>query len=182
MRKIRVSEFLSLDGVMEAPERWHFPFASEDMQAYNLERVLAPDVLVLGRVTYDIFASSWPKRTNNEYGMADKFNTMPKYVVSSTLAKADWNNTTVIKTNAIEEIAKLKQQPGGDISITGSATLVHALLQAGLIDELHLIVDPIIVGQGKRLFEAGSQPLNLKLIDSRTFSGGGVALTYQPNR
>jgi dihydrofolate reductase len=147
MRKIRVSEFLSLDGVMEAPEHWHFPFLSEDMAAYNLERVLVPDVLVLGRVTYDIFAASWPKRTNNEYGMADKFNTMPKYVVSSTLVSADWNNTTIIKTNAIEEIAKLKQEPGGDISITGSATLVHALLQAGLIDELHLIVDPIIVGQ-----------------------------------
>src|SRR5687767_1830079 len=121
MRKIVVSEFISLDGVIEAPETWHFPYMSEDMQADVMEQVFSFDAAMYGRVTYEAFASFWPSYTDDTSGLADRLNNQSKYVVSTTLKKADWNNSTIISGNIAEEITKLKQQPGGNISMTGSA-------------------------------------------------------------
>jgi dihydrofolate reductase len=180
VRKIIVNEFLSLDGVMEAPHLWHFPYISADMQEYNIAQIMEPEAFLLGRVTYQEFAPFWPSQTDDQSGIADKLNSAPKYVVSTTLDKADWNNTTLIKANVLEEIAKLKQQPGGNIGITGSATLVQSLLQAGLIDEYNLLVHLIVLGKGKRLFKEGLEKTGLKLAGTRTFNSGVVVLSYQP--
>jgi dihydrofolate reductase len=182
MSKLIVSEFLSLDGVMEAPETWQFPYLSEDVAEDIKNDILALDAQLLGRVTYETFAGYWPHQTNNEFGIADKLNTMPKFVVSSTLEKAGWNNSTLIKGNAVEEIAKLKQQGSGKIGITGSATLIRALMEAGLIDEYRLMVHPVVVGGGKRLFPDGMDKTALKLVENKTFSSGVVVLTYRPDQ
>lgn len=182
MRKVIVSEFLTLDGVMEAPQNWQFPYLSDDMAEDNKNQILASDALLLGRVTYEEFASFWPFQTNNEFGIADKLNSTPKFVVSSTLEKAEWNNSTLINGNVVEAISRLKQQGEGSIGITGSATLIQTLMQAGLIDEYRLLVHPIVVGTGKRLFNAGFDTTALKLLDSKTFSSGVVALIYQPDK
>jgi dihydrofolate reductase len=181
VRKLIVSEFLTLDGVMEANEKWQFPYFSDDLAEFNKAQILALDTILLGRVTYEIFASSWPYRTNNEFGVADKLNRAPKFVVSSTLEKAEWNNSRLIKRNAAQEISNLKQQPGGDIGITGSATLVQSLMKDDLIDEYRLLIHPIVVGSGKRLFCDGSST-TLKLVETKTFSSGVVLLSYQPDR
>src|SRR5260221_1578625 len=149
MRKIIVAEFLTLDGVMEAPETWQFPFLSDDISEYIKTGILALDAQLLGRVTYETFAGYWPTQTHNEFGIADKLNSMPKFVVSTTLDKADWNNSMLIKKNVIEEITKLKQQPGGAIGITASATLGQALMRADLIDELQLQVHPLLPVRGQ---------------------------------
>src|SRR5260221_8829524 len=132
MRKIIVAEFLTLDGVMEAPETWQFPFLSDDISEYIKTGILALDAQLLGRVTYEIFASYWPLQTHNEFGIADKLNSAPKYVVSSTLQKADWNPSTIIKGNVLEAVKALKQQGSGNIGVTGSALLVQSLMEAGL--------------------------------------------------
>ena len=182
MSKIIVSEFLTLDGVMEAPEAWQFPYISDDVGEYIQAQILALDAQLLGRVTYDIFAASWPLQTNNEFGIADKLNSMPKYVVSSTLKKAEWNPSTIISGNVVEEIAKLKQQPVGNIGITGSATLVQSLMEADLNDEYQLQVYPIILGRGLRLFKDGMDKLPLKLVEAKPFRSGAVAFIYQPDR
>ena len=178
MRKIVVSEFLSADGVMEAPDTWQFPFQTEEMGAITERQIRDTDAFLLGRVTYEIFAGYWPTQTHNEFGVADKLNSAPKYVVSTTLQKADWNNSTQIKSNVIEEIRKLKQQPGSMIGISGSATLVHSLLDAGLIDEIQVLVHPIAVGKGVRLFADGYHS-SMKLADSKILSNGVVYLSYQ---
>ena len=179
MRKIVVSEFLSADGVIEAPDTWQFPFQTEEMGAITERQIRDTDAFLLGRVTYEIFAGYWPTQTHNEFGVADKLNSAPKYVISTTLQKADWNNSTQIKSNVIEEIRKLKQQPGGVIGITGSATLVHSLLDAGLIDEIQVLVHPIVLGKGIRLFVDGGPRSPLKLTDSKILSNGVVFLSYQ---
>lgn len=178
MRKIVVSEFMSLDGVIEAPDTWQFPFQTEEMGAITERQTSDTDAFLLGRVTYEIFASFWPTMTNNEFGVADKWNSAPKYVVSTTLQKADWNNSTLIKSNVIEEIRKLKQQAGGQIGIVGSATLVHSLLEANLVDEIQVLVHPIVLGKGVRLFVDGYHS-PLKLTDSKTLPNGVVYLSYQ---
>lgn len=178
MRKIVVSEFLSADGVMEAPETWQFPFQSEEMGAITERQTNNIDAFLLGRVTYAVFAGFWPTQTNNEFGVADKYNSAPKYVVSTTLQNADWNNSTLIQSNVIEEIRKLKQQPGGDIGIIGSATLVHSLLEASLIDEVQVLVHPIVLGKGTHLFCDGYHS-PLKLVDSMILPNGVVYLSYQ---
>jgi dihydrofolate reductase len=178
MRKIIVSEFLSADGVMEAPDTWQFPFQTEEMGAITERQTSETDAFLLGRVTYEIFAGFWPSMTQNEFGVADKWNSATKYVVSKTLQKADWNNSTLIKFNVIEEIRKLKQQPGGTIGIIGSGILVHSLLEAGLIDEVQLLVHPIVLGKGIRLFANGYHS-PLKLADSKILSNGVVFLSYQ---
>jgi dihydrofolate reductase len=167
---------------MEAPQNWHFPYISDDMQEAVNAQIHGSDALLYGRVTYEEFASFWPSQTQNEFGIADKLNNTPKYVVSSTLKTADWNNSTLIKGNVAGEIAKLKQQPGGNIGMTGSATLIQILMQADLIDEYQLFVHPIVVGNGKRLFKDGATNSALKLVGNRTFSGGVILLTYQPDR
>lgn len=182
MRKIIVSQFISLDGVVEAPETWHFPYLSDDMSAQIQEDVLASDAFLYGRLTYNDMAGFWPTQTQNEYGIADKINSAPKYVVSSTLATVEWNNSTLIKSNAVEEIAKLKAQPGGNLGITGSVSLIQALMQANLVDEYRLMVHPIVVGSGKRLFNDGMNKTELKLVETKTFSSGVIFLVYQPDR
>lgn len=179
MRKFVVSEFLSADGVMEAPDTWQFPFQTEEMGAITERQIRDTDAFLLGRVTYEIFAGFWPTQTHNEFGVADKMNSAPKYVVSTTLQKADWNNSTLIKSNVIEEIRKLKQQPGGTIGIIGSATLVHSLLDADLIDEIQVLMHPLILGKGVRLFADGGRRSPLKLADSKILHNGVVFLSYQ---
>jgi len=179
MRKTVASEFLSADGVMEAPDTWQFPFQSEEMGTITERQTHNTDAFLLGRVMYEIFAGFWPTMTNNEFGVADKWNSVPKYVVSTTLQKADWNNLTLIKSNVIEEIRKLKQQPGVKIGIIGSAKLVHSLLEAGLIDEVQVLMHPLVLVKGIRLFADGGRPSAMKLADSKILANGVVYLTYQ---
>ncbi len=179
MRRLIVWEFLSLDGVMEAPEQWVIPYQSPDVAGFIQAQNLAVDAILLGRVTYEAFAAYWPSQTHSEFGIADKLNSEPKLVVSSTLEKAGWNNSTLITKNAVKEIARLKQQPGGDIGVTGSALLVQSLMQAALVDEFQLTIYPLILEGGKRLFPEG-RTMNLKLIEARSFNSGVVLLRYQP--
>lgn len=179
MRKLIVTENLSLDGVMEATEKWSGPYENDEMVKRNKVGMSASDALLLGRVTYEIFAAYWPHQTNDKTGIADYLNKTSKFVVSSSLKKADWVNTTILGGDAVEQITKLKQQPGKNITVNGSATLVQTLMKADLIDEYSLLVFPIILGKGKRLFPDGMDS-SLKLIESNAFSSGVVALTYQP--
>ncbi|MBZ0290551.1 MAG: dihydrofolate reductase family protein [Anaerolineae bacterium] len=181
MRKLVVSEFIALDGVIEAPETWHFPFISDDAQAYTMAQIDAAESMLYGRVTYDIFAGYWPNADQND-PIAKKLNRAPKYVVSNTLKKADWQNTTIISGDMADGVAKAKAGGSGIMSITGSAALIQSLLKAGLVDELHLMVHPVIVGRGSRLFEDGLDSIPLKLVETQTFKLGVVALTYQVER
>jgi dihydrofolate reductase len=184
MGRLVVSEWVSLDGVFDADsmEQWFLPYHSEDRAAYIQEGILASDAMLLGRKTYDMLAPYWSARKNNEDGIADKLNSVAKYVVSSTRNKAEWNNSTIIKDNVVEEASKLKQQSGQDILITGSATLVRSLMEADLIDEYRFLVHPIIVGRGKRFFNDGMPMKRLTPVKSKTFSHGVILLCYQPAR
>ena len=182
MRKVTAGLFVSLDGVVESPEKWHFPYFNDEMGEAVEAAISASDTMLLGRVTYQEFAAYWPGVSSEDEPFATHMNNTPKYVVSKTLDKAEWNNSTLISGNVAEEITKLKQQPGKNIGITGSATLVQSLLQDDLLDELGLLVHPVVVGSGKRFFEDGGDQKGLKLVDSRTFSTGVVYLTYQPDR
>lgn len=179
MRKIVAGLFISLDGVFEAPDKWHFPYFNDEMGAAVGSQMAAADTMLLGRVTYQEFASFWPNQKSEENDFADQMNNTPKIVVSSTLDNVDdWQNSTLIKGNVAEELTKLKQQPGKDIAITGSGALVRSLLRDGLLDELRLLVHPIVVGSGKQLFPDGTGQIPLKLADSRIFSTGVLYLTY----
>ena len=182
MRKVIGSELVSLDGVMEAPETWHLPYFNDEMGEAIGAAMADSDAMLLGRVTYEEFAAFWPSQEGGEdQEFTDYMNNTPKYVVSETLQEPlEWQNSTLIKDNVAEEIAKLKQQPGKDISITGSGTLVRSLLADGLLDELRLMLHPVVVGSGKRLFEDGSDQKALELVDSKTFSTGVLYLTYRP--
>ena len=180
---------MTLDGVMEAPGGedslgrlggWSFLYWNEEAAQYKFDELFASDALLLGRVTYQIFAAAWPSMTD-EKGFADRMNSLHKYVVSTSLKEADWSHSTLIKANVPEEISRLKQQPGQDILLSGSADLVHTLRQHDLIDEYRLMVFPVVLGIGKRLFEDGSKT-PLRLVDTKTFSSGVVVLTYQPDR
>ena len=187
MRRLIATEYLTLDGVMEAPgsetslgERggWSFLFSSDDHRQFKWEELLASDALLLGRTTYEIFVAAWPARTGE---FADRMNSLPKYVVSSSLDNVEGNNSYLIHdtTHLLEGIDELKQQPGQDILLTGSADLFHTLRQQNLIDEYHFMVYPIMVGTGKRLFKDGNNiPLNL--VKSQTLSSGVVVLIYRP--
>lgn len=183
MRKIVVSEGVSLDGVFDAETmgKWAAPYYSEERDEFVRGIVLASDVLLLGRTTYDIQAWYWPSQKEDKYGIADHKNSMAKYVVTSTPLQAQWNNTTTIKKNVMEEIAALKQQPGQKILIEGSATLVESLVQAGLIDEYKLMVHPVIAGSGKSFFREGMGLTKLKLVESKPIRLG-VLLSYQPTK
>ena len=180
MRKVTAGLFVSLDGVVESPEKWHFPYFNDEMGEAVGAAISSSDAMLLGRVTYQEFAAYWPGVSSEDEPFATHMNNTPKYVVSKTLDKAEWNNSTLISGNVAEEIIKLKQQPGKNIGITGSATLVQSLLQDDLLDELGLMIHPVVVGSGKRLFQEGGGPKGLKLVDSMTFSTGVVSLTYQP--
>ncbi len=179
MRKVVVSEYVTLDGVMEGPDKWSFQFWTDEGARFKFDELFACDAILLGRVTYQGFAAAWPSMKDDE-GFSDRMNNIPKFVVSTTLEKAEWNNSTLIKGNIAEEVARLKQQPGLDIVVAGSADLVQLLMQHDLIDEYRLMVHPVVVGGGKRLFSATSDKAELKLVDSKTFSSGVVILTYQP--
>src|SRR4051794_3218641 len=179
MRKVVAGLFISLDGVVESPEKWHFPYFNDEMGEDVGSQMAASDVMLLGRVTYQEFAAFWPSASADD-PMGARMNNTPKYVVSTTLDKAEWKNSTLINGNVAEEITELKQQPGKDIDVTGSATLVRWLLQNDLLDELQLLVHPVVVGGGKRLFTDGGTLKKLKLVDSKTFSTGVLSLTYQP--
>jgi dihydrofolate reductase len=178
MRRIVVTEFVSLDGVMEEPV-WTFRYWNDDIAEFKGEESSASDALLLGRVTYQGFAAAWPESRDEG---ADYFNSVRKHVVSRTLEEPlEWNNSTLIKDNVVEEITSLKQQDGKDIVVHGSATLVQTLMQHDLVDRYRLLVYPVVLGKGKRLFEEGATA-TLKLLDSRSFSSGVVALVYEPDR
>jgi dihydrofolate reductase len=181
MRRVVASEFVSLDGVMEAPDQWHFPYFDEEMGETIEAAMGQTDTMLMGRVNYEEWAAFWPQQDPEENPVAGFMNGVRKYVVSTTLEEPlGWENSTLIKENVAEEIAELKRQTGGDISISGSGSLVRSLLQYGLIDELRLMVHPVVVGSGKRLFEEGCDRMALELVDSRTFGTGVVYLTYRP--
>jgi dihydrofolate reductase len=181
MRRVVASEFVSLDGVMEAPDKWHFPYFDDEMGDAIGAAMAEADAMLMGRVLYEEWAAFWPNQDPDENPVAARMNGVRKYVVSTTLEEPlEWNNSTLIRENVAEEIAGLKRQTGGDISISGSGTLVRSLLSEGLIDELRLMVHPVVVGSGKRLFEEGGGQIALELADSRTFSTGVVYLTYRP--
>lgn len=179
MRKIVVTEFLSVDGVMETPERWVSPFWSDETGKYKLDEMFESGALLLGRATYEIFAASWPSRTDAD-GFADRMNEVPKHVVSSTLTKPRWNNSSIIDGNLAAEITKLKELPGRNILVAGSRALVNFLLQKGLADEYRLMIIPTILGSGKRLFSIENPPSPLNLIATVSLPKGVTVLTYAP--
>ena len=188
MGRIVVTEFVSLDGVMEAPGGgedfrhggWSFEIErGSEGDKFKLDETLETDVLLLGRVTYESFAAAWPSR---EGEFADKFNTMPKYVVSSTLEDPEWNNTTVLEGDAAEEAARLKEEIDGIIQTPGSRRLVQTLLEHDLVDELRLMVFPVVLGSGKRLFDGTSDKKRLRLVDSKIVGDGVTILVYEPAR
>jgi dihydrofolate reductase len=190
MGRIVVTEFVSLDGVMEDPggsEKtkhggWSFEFSrGEEGDKFKLDETMSSEALLLGRVTYEGFAEAWPSRTD-DVGFADKFNSMPKYVVSSTLENPEWNNSTVLKGDVVEEVKKLRERSGGDVVVHGSARLVQTLLENDLVDELRLMVFPVVLGSGKRLFGETSDKKALRLVSSRTVGDGVDILIYEPAR
>jgi len=188
MGKIVVTEFVSLDGVIEAPgggedyrhAGWTFAIdRGEEGDEFKLEELREAEAQLLGRRTYEGFAAAWPTM-EDEAGFAEKMNAMPKYVVSSTLREASWNNSTILSGDVAEEVARLKREVGGAILVAGSAQLVQALLEHDLVDELRLMVFPVLLGEGKRLFGDVSEKKPLRLVGSRTLGDGIALLTYEP--
>jgi dihydrofolate reductase len=184
--RIVVTEFVSLDGVVEAPGGgedfkhggWSFEISRGDEgDKFKLDETLSSEALLLGRVTYEGFAAAWPTRDGK---FADKFNTMPKYVVSSTLEDPEWNNTTVLKGDVADEVAKLKQEQDGDIVVHGSPRLVQTLIEHDLVDEFRLMVFPVVLGSGKRLFGETGDKKPLRLVDSKVVGDGVTILVYAP--
>jgi dihydrofolate reductase len=176
MRKIVAGIMTSIDGVIEIPEQWMGPYFSPELGQAIGSLMGAQDAMLLGRVTYEMFAAHWPQQAGE---MADTMNSTPKYVVSGTLRSADWQNSTLIPAaSALADIAALKQQPGRNIGMTGSGTLTASLLREGLVDELHLFVFPLVLGSGQRLFAAPGGQLPLKLLGSAAFQAGVMHLTY----
>lgn len=188
MGKIVVTEFVSLDGVIEAPgggedykhAGWTFEIdRGEEGDKFKLDELIEAEAQLLGRVTYEGFAAAWPTM-EDEAGFAEKMNTMPKYVVSSTLQEASWSNTTILRGELADEVAKLHREIDGVILVAGSAQLVQGLLEHDLVDELRLMVFPVVLGSGKRLFGDVSGKRSLNLVDSKTLGAGIALLTYEP--
>jgi dihydrofolate reductase len=183
MRKVISGLFITLDGVTERPDQWQFDVFDDDMANAMIAHLAGEDTILLGRTTYEEWAPYWPTSSDEPY--ASHINNAPKYVVSSTLDKVEWgkfNNAHLIKDNVAEAINRLKQQPGKNIGVAGSSTLVRYLLQNDLLDELTLMVHPVVANSGQRLFENGSELKRLKLVDNKTTGSGVVFLTYQPRR
>jgi dihydrofolate reductase len=177
-RKITASLYVTLDGVLEAPEQWHFPYHNEEFLQALHDAVEASDAMLLGRRTYETFAAYWPQQ-GSEVPMADQMNNTRKYVVSTTLTDATWQNTTVINGDINTRLAELKALPGKDIAITGSGTLVTSLLRDGLLDEVTLLLHPLVVGgDSKRLFGDETGRVPLELMDIRTFSTDVLQIKY----
>ncbi len=181
MRKIIVSEFVTLDGVIEAPGQWTtFQWgSSKDQETFKVDELSACDMLLLGRATYQEFAAFWPT-TSGAGAYGDRMNSLPKYVVSTTLSEVKWN-ASLIKDNLVQAIWQIKQEGERDVLIFGSGDLVHTLQQQNLIDEYRLVIYPVVVGSGKRLFRDGSEHMSLKPVEARSFSSGTVLLRYQPD-
>jgi dihydrofolate reductase len=177
MRKIVVSEYLSLDGVFQDPN-WTWPYWSEETAKFKYDELFGSEALLLGRVTYEGFAKAWPDMTD-EQGYADRMNSLPKYVVTTTLEKGTWNNSNLLKDNIVEEITRLKQEEGQDILVFGSADLTQTLLENNLVDQYNLLIYPVVVGSGKRFFKENATA-KLKVVDTKTFASGVIALVYQP--
>jgi dihydrofolate reductase len=187
MGRIVVTEFVSLDGVIEAPGGgedyrhggWTFEIdRGAEGDKFKLDELVEAEAQLLGRRTYEGFAAAWPSMTD-EAGFAEKMNGMPKYVVSSTLEEAEWNNTTVLGSDLAEEVTRLKREVDGVILVAGSAQLVQGLIEHDLVDELRLMVFPVVLGSGKRLFGAGEEKVALKLVDSKIVGDGIAILTYE---
>ena len=183
MRKVVSWLFASLDGVVESPDKWQFDVFDEDMGAAITSQMEAEDAMLMGRVTYQEFGSFWPTSTDEPF--ASHINQIPKYVVSTTLDKAEWGKweqPSLIKGNLAKEINTLKKQSGKNIGVSGSPTLVRSLLQDDLLDELQLMIHPVVVGKGKRLFTEDVDLKKLQLVDSKVTSKGVAILTYQPDK
>jgi dihydrofolate reductase len=188
MGKVVVSEFISLDGVIEDPGGaegtefggWTFRFPADDGQTFKFEELVASDVLLLGRLTYEEFAGAWPamEETTGEFGV--KMNNMPKVVVSTTLTEPAWRNTTVVSGDLAGAVTKLKEQYEGDVLVAGSAILIDELRELDLIDEYRLMLHPVVLGQGKKLFKDGTAPTDLALVESRAVGPDVLLLTYRP--
>ena len=177
VRELVVSEFLSLDGVMEDPQ-WTFRYWNDEIAAFKHDELFNAGALLLGRVTYEGFADAWPGRAGqNDY--ADRMNAIPKHVVSTTLDEAGWNNSTLIKENVADEIANLKEQAGQDLLLFGSGDLTQTLIDHDLVDRYQLLIYPLVLGGGQRLF-TGDYNLSLDLVDTKAFSSGVVLVTYRP--
>jgi dihydrofolate reductase len=184
MRRVFLFMMVTLDGFFEGPNHdidWHN--VDEEFNEFAIQQLDDVDTLLFGRVTYEGMASYWPTQfaKENDPVVADKMNTVPKIVFSRTLDKAEWNNSRLVKEHIAEEVSKLKQQQGRDLAIFGSSDLAVSLLQMGLIDELRIMVNPVVLGNGKRLFAGIDEKLNLKLLKTQTFRSGNVLLYYQPN-
>lgn len=183
MRKLYAFNMVTLDGFFEGPNQdisWHK--VDNEFNDFAIDQLNSTDTLIFGRVTYQMMASYWPTAgaIKDDPIVADYMNRTPKLVVSRTLEKADWNNTRIIKDRVVEEIAKLKQQPGKDIAVFGSANLLSTLMQHDLVDEHRIMINPVILGKGTPLFKNSKDKLNLKLVSIRTFANGNVLLCYQP--
>lgn len=178
MRDLIVSENITLDGVIDLRDGWFSPYGGDDIAAVNREHMAAADAVLLGRVTYEEFAGYWPAQTDDTTGITDYLNRTTKYVVSSSLAGADWQHTTILRGPLANDIAALKRQPGKGIVATGSITLVQSLVRENLVDTYQLFVHPIVLGRGRRLFPDGVES-KLRLIDTRTFRSGVVLLSYR---
>jgi class 3 adenylate cyclase len=190
LRRLIVSEFLTLDGVIEAPgfeehragrNAWALRLSDEEMQRVNLEQVASAGALLLGRVTFQIFAAFWPSARGDDR-FTKRMNDIPKYVVSTSLKEVEWSNSTLLSGNLDTEVGALKEQPGGDIVVIGSADLVADLMKHDLVDEYRFMIFPVVLGIGKRLFRDQAAMRHLRLVGSRTFGSGVVQLTYQPER
>jgi dihydrofolate reductase len=189
MGRLVVSEFMSVDGVVEDPGGsegtpqggWSFRHPAPGSESYKFDELMASDVMLLGRVTYEGFAAAWPAMEETTGDFGPRMNSMPKVVVSTTLTEATWRNTTIMSGDDVAgQVAKLKEQYDGDVLVAGSATLVDTLRQHGLIDEYRLMIHPVLLGTGKRLFRDGSVPSDLELIDTRKVGPDVIVLTYRP--
>jgi dihydrofolate reductase len=192
--RLTVTSHLTLDGVMQSngkpePELndgfeqggWQVPYFDQDMDRLTADWIAAADAFLLGRRTYELFAKYWSQVTDPSDPRATRLNALPKYVVSTTLDRMQWNNSTLLQGDVAEEVAKLKRQPGNELQVHGSAALVRTLMKHNLVDEYRLLIHPVVLGNGKRLFADGTTPAALKLIDTKTTSRGVVAHVYRPS-
>ena len=176
--RLVATEYVTLDGVMEEPGNWSFPFFSEDAGQFKHDELFASDALLLGRVTFEGFAGAWPTMTDTgDFG--ERMNSMPKYVASRSLKDLEWN-ARLIEGDLLSGVRRLKEQPGRDLLLSGSASVFQTLSEANLIDEYRLMVHPIVVGSGKRLFRGGMAESVLKLVDTKVLTSGVVVLYYEP--
>ena len=183
MRKITAGLFISLDGVVEEPGEWHFPYFNDEMGAAVSETLGSADTVLFGRKTYDSFAGAWPEREaagGEDAAFAKALGDARKIVVSNQKLELTWRNSEQLEGDLVEVVTALKNEPGGNIALSGSVSVVRQLLAAGLLDELHLLVHPIAVRKGMRLFDEGETPILLRLVSSETFKTGVLNLVYTP--